>query len=187
MTVVYSNQHVFDYLNITQSEFVNLGFKFFLKIVHPENISSIYLLIKFYNDPKNYHKIFSNTYYAKTKNGWEWVYNSMKPVTFNEDGTTKYMLSSSCGLDEHLNSTREFRTLRKNLGFYEENIEKYLSMTNQEKEILGLIAKELTSAEIAEILSVSKITVEKLEKDLIKKLNVKSSVGLAKYALHFKL
>lgn len=61
MTVVYSNQKVYDYMNITQSEFVNLGFKFFLKVLHPENVSSIYLLIKFFNDPANKGRIFSNT------------------------------------------------------------------------------------------------------------------------------
>lgn len=70
MSVVYSNQNVLDFLNTTQLKSVKAGFNFFLKILHPENVSSIYLLIKFFNDPKNATKIFSNTYYAKTVNGW---------------------------------------------------------------------------------------------------------------------
>ena len=187
ITVVYSNQKVYDYLNVTEKDFLNLGFSFFLKVLHPENVSSIYLLIKFFSDPKNKGKIFSNTYYAKTKNGWEWVYNSMKPVTFNEDGSIKYMLSASCGLEELLKSKKEFRNLRKNLSFYEQNMEKYLSLTGEEKEVLELIAKELSTEEIADALHISKKMVDKISETLIQKLNVKSAVGLAKYALHFQM
>lgn len=111
----------------------------------------------------------------------------MKPVTFNEDGGIKYMLSASCSLAESLKSQKQFRSLKNNLSFYEENLEKYLSMTNQEKQILGLIADESTIEEIAELLSIPVVMVERIKNKLIKKFMVKSPDGLMKYAMLFQM
>ena len=66
-------------------------------------------------------------------------------------------------------------------------MEKYLAMTEREKEILKLITDEYTSVEIAEKLAISPYTVDTHRKNLIDKLGVKSSLGLAKYALLFNL
>lgn len=187
ISIVYNNKNAVDFLNMSQKESLKLGFNFFLKVIHPENIGTIYSLIKFFNNPDNVNKIYSNTFYVKSVNGWEWVYNSMKPVTFNKDGTIKYMLSASCSITESLKSKKQFRNLKNNLSFYEENLEKYLSMTNQEKEILVLLADESTVAEIAELLSVPAVSVEKTVSNLTKKFNVKSPDGLIKYAMLFHM
>ena len=60
-------------------------------------------------------------------------------------------------------------------------------MTNQEKEILVLLADESTVAEIAELLSVPAVSVEKTVSNLTKKFNVKSPDGLIKYAMLFHM
>jgi len=66
----------------------------------------------------------------------------------------------------------------------EANQEKSLSkpLTDREKEVLVLIAKEFNTREIAEALFISINTVETHRKNLIKKLQVKNVVGLALYA-----
>lgn len=56
-------------------------------------------------------------------------------------------------------------------------------LTGRELDVLKLIAQEYTSKEISKILFISTNTVETHRKNLIKKLNVKSSLGLAKFAL----
>ena len=58
-------------------------------------------------------------------------------------------------------------------------------LTGREREILNLIASEMTSIEIAEALHIEPSTVDTHRKHLIQKLNVKSSIGLVKYALIF--
>jgi DNA-binding CsgD family transcriptional regulator len=63
----------------------------------------------------------------------------------------------------------------------------YNSLTEREKEVLKLIAMELTSKEIGELLFISPLTVDTHRKHLIEKLKVKSSIGLIKYALLFNL
>ncbi len=55
-------------------------------------------------------------------------------------------------------------------------------LTDREKEILTLIAKEFNTREIAESLFISINTVETHRKNLIKKLQVKNVVGLALFA-----
>jgi len=67
----------------------------------------------------------------------------------------------------------------------EENSEGMLinSLTKREYQILKLIALEYTTKKICETLFISVSTVETHRKNLLKKLKVKNSVGLALFAL----
>lgn len=56
-------------------------------------------------------------------------------------------------------------------------------LTKREVEILKLIAQEMTNNEIAERLFISMYTVETHRKNLIRKIGVKNTAGLVKYAL----
>lgn len=60
-------------------------------------------------------------------------------------------------------------------------------LTERELEILKLITQELNNAEIADKLFISERTVETHRKNMIRKFNAKSIVGLIKYALEQKL
>jgi len=62
-----------------------------------------------------------------------------------------------------------------------------VSLTGREQEILRLIALEYSSREIADQLFISINTVETHRKNLIRKLNVRNSIGLAKIALQYGL
>ena len=57
------------------------------------------------------------------------------------------------------------------------------SLTRREYQILKLIAQQYTTKEIAQALHVSDSTVETHRKNLIRKVNVKNSVGLAIFAM----
>ncbi len=61
-----------------------------------------------------------------------------------------------------------------------ENIEK---LTSREIEILKMITMEFSTSEIADKLFISVPTVESHRSNLMKKLHVKSAIGMAKYAL----
>lgn len=61
--------------------------------------------------------------------------------------------------------------------------ETILSLTEREIEVLRLIALEMSSNEIADKLFISVSTVETHRRNLFQKLNVKSAIGLVKYAL----
>jgi DNA-binding CsgD family transcriptional regulator len=184
---VYCNKNVTENLGIKQEDFLQLGFEYILKITHPDNIDSIYMLIKFFNDVNNRYATFTHTIYIKSKNDWEWMYSMKRPATYNDNGTIKYLLSIGCSLDDLLNSDQQYLNFDDNLNEYKDNIDKYNSMTEREKEILKLIAQEYTSKEIGDMLFISPLTVDTHRKHLIEKLEVKSSIGLIKYALLFNL
>ncbi|MDN3593500.1 response regulator transcription factor [Zunongwangia endophytica] len=56
-------------------------------------------------------------------------------------------------------------------------------LTQREKEVLQLIAKEYTTQEIADMLFLSKHTIESYRKNLINKLEVRNLAGLTRYAI----
>ncbi len=186
-SMVDCNKNGCDFLGINKEEIESLGFKYILKIIHPENINSVYRFIKFYNNISNNNKTFSSTFYLNSSRGWEWTYACVKPAIFNEEGKSKYLLAVGCSIYNLLKSKSQFKRFRKDLNFFEVNLEKYLSMTEREKEILKLIADEFTSFEIAEKLSISHYTVDTHRKNLIEKLGVKSSIGLAKFSVLFDI
>ncbi len=59
--------------------------------------------------------------------------------------------------------------------------------TERELEILKLIVQEFNNAEIADKLFISERTVETHRKNMIRKFNTKTIVGLIKYAMDYKL
>lgn len=61
------------------------------------------------------------------------------------------------------------------------------TLTGREKEVLKLVSQEYNSAEIADLLNISQNTVDTYRKKLLKKTNVKNSVGLALYAVKYKI
>jgi DNA-binding NarL/FixJ family response regulator len=60
--------------------------------------------------------------------------------------------------------------------------EKHYDLTPREIEIIKLVIKEYSNAKIAEILHISEYTVETHRKNILRKTNTKSIVGLVKYA-----
>jgi two-component system invasion response regulator UvrY len=61
------------------------------------------------------------------------------------------------------------------------------SLTERELHVLKLITKQYSSIQMAEAMFLSIYTIETYRKSLLKKLNVKNSVGLAMYAFKNKI
>lgn len=60
-------------------------------------------------------------------------------------------------------------------------------LTEREREVLGMIVKEMTNEEIAKKLFLSKRTIDTHRQNLISKLRVKNTVGLVKAAFNMNL
>lgn len=67
------------------------------------------------------------------------------------------------------------------------NTTSQINFTEREKEIIQLIAKEYSNARIGEQLFISERTVESHRKNIFRKANVKTVVGLIKFAIENKL
>ena len=70
---------------------------------------------------------------------------------------------------------------------FQEGKPQQIAITRRELEVLKLIAQELSGTQIAEKLFISPTTVETHRKNLMQKLNTRTTVGLVKYALKFQL
>ncbi|MEM9896458.1 MAG: response regulator transcription factor [Bacteroidota bacterium] len=66
-------------------------------------------------------------------------------------------------------------------------VKKQTGLSNREIEILKLICKEFTAREIADMISVSELTVQTHRKNLMKKVGSKNVIGLVKYAFQQKI
>jgi DNA-binding NarL/FixJ family response regulator len=80
----------------------------------------------------------------------------------------------------------------KILGFLSQKGERKKKMeaselTAREKEVLSLIAEEMTNTEIAEKLFLSPRTIDTHRRNLLQKLQVKNTAGLVKYAMAHQL
>jgi len=70
---------------------------------------------------------------------------------------------------------------------FEHKKQEEISLTGREIEVLKLIAEENTTQEIADLLFLSKHTIESYRKNLISKLQVKNLAGLTKHAIKMGL
>jgi DNA-binding CsgD family transcriptional regulator len=184
---VYFNPVAVEYFGVTNEELHKMGFAFVFKYLHPENFSVVKTHIAYFSNPENYDKVLSHLYYVNTSNGWRWLYNCTRVVTFTAQGKAKYLFVSGTDITNILEGKDRFRKLKNNLGFVEQNGVLFQQLTGREKEILRLIVDEKTSQEIAAILQISAATVDTHRNNILQKLQVKSSVGLVKYAIMFDL
>ena len=77
--------------------------------------------------------------------------------------------------------------LQKEWHFARDHIEDFTSLTKREKEVVKLLAEGLNNPQIAQILFISRSTVEQHRKHINQKLKVKSFVQLMRYAYAFDL
>lgn len=61
------------------------------------------------------------------------------------------------------------------------------NITSREKQILSLVAREYSTNEISSLLKISARTVETHRKNILRKINSKSLVGLTKHAIKLGL
>jgi DNA-binding NarL/FixJ family response regulator len=120
------------------------------------------------------------------------MYN--KPVfikTLIEAGVSGYVLKNT-GREELL---KAIRTVADDQEYFGAEVTKAImssfktganptaELTRREMEILALVAKAHTTAEIAEKLFISTYTVDTHRKNLLSKLNLKNTAGLVNYAI----
>jgi DNA-binding CsgD family transcriptional regulator len=162
-----------------------LGMSFYTRFLSPENLPIVKDgLTHFVKTPK---EPFSMTYRVRTATlGWRWVYGISVPIgdTLNgvkytltilrdvEDGFIKLLSDTSNGKQVGLLSSLKARRL--------------LQLSQREKDVLLLMAEDLTAQQMADKLHITNDTVQYHRKQLKRKLKVKTSHGLVRYAIHLK-
>jgi len=170
-----------EYFGFDSNDLSNKGFDFFTNLVHPDDIAAIHKTVNFYNEfPNGTNRL---AFRGRRNDGeMRWLYNFDRVLNFNKVGAPQYLLAVSSDIEKVLDHT-DFN--RKHLQDRKDKLLLYNTLSKREREILHFIANELTSNEIGKKLFIESSTVDTHRKNILKKLQVKSSLGLVKYAFHF--
>lgn len=150
-----------------------------LKYFYDQRINQKVIVLSSYDDVKIVQEVLKlgASGYISKNNAGEHIVKAIKAVAKGE----QYF---SNDIQEELLKSISGQRVRK--GDMPEDF-LFESLTEREKEVLRLVTKELSTSEIADKMHISHHTVESYRKKLLKKLNVKNSVGLAMYAVKYKL
>jgi DNA-binding NarL/FixJ family response regulator len=150
-----------------------------LKYFHSKKIDQKVIVLSSYDDVKIVQEVLKlgASGYISKSNAGEHILKAIKAVANGE----QYF---SNDIQKELLKVVSGQTTKKG-----DMPEDFLlgSLTEQEKKVLTHVTNELSTAEIAEKMNISPHTVESYRKKLLKKLNVKNSVGLAMYAIKNRL
>jgi DNA-binding NarL/FixJ family response regulator len=185
-SLCHVNEKVVNYFNIPKDEMLGKGTDFAEQLLHPEYSHVLPLALAHYSNPDNYHTIYPYMYFMKSAEDYQWIYACSQVVAQQCNGAPKYILIVACNINTILDSKNNSATTVSEMDSLNHlGMERYISLSCREKQILRLISKEYTTNEIAEKLFISKATVDSHRKNLLRKLNVKSAIGLTKYVLLF--
>jgi DNA-binding CsgD family transcriptional regulator len=155
---------------------------FLESIIHP--VSYQFLL---YNTRllKPSAESFDGVFYLKTngKAKYTWVCASVKVAGFTQSGIPKLIYICFVEVERAMECYIRVATYQSDMIGNGGASELISSLNSREVEMLNLVASERTSKEIADILNLSQSAVDSARKRLIKKLKVKSVVGLVKAAM----
>lgn len=180
---VYFCRRSREYLGMPNLDFNKMSMTFYKKVLHPDNGQVFQLgIYHFFSQP---YELFSMTYKINVPDqGWRWLYGVSKMLTKEEAGGALYTITVLCDVESLFEAQLDNPDNPHQALLTKEEKMRYLLLTTREKEVLQLISKELSAKEISAQLFISEHTIKSHRKSILKKLKIKSSVGMVKYALY---
>lgn len=179
---VYFCKRSREYLGLPNLSFSSITMNFYHKFLNFENGTLFQLGISHFI--KTPYELFPFTCKVKIPNkGWRHLYGCSKMLDSGATGEIKHTLTILCDVEDLFEKQlMQARTEQISILTEKEQL-RYLLLTEREREILTLVTQEESSQSIAEKLFISEHTVKDHRKAIRKKLQVKSSIGLVKYAI----
>jgi PAS domain S-box-containing protein len=176
---LWTNKRGLDFIGYSQKEISEIGFEFFLRVVHPDDIQVLMQTIsRIQTDPK---KSFGGLIRVRSKEGdYHWMMWSVTVMEF-KNGVPWKMLIANLDVSEMVDSENQISILLKeNLRL--KNQLRTCLLTRRETEILKLISQGMTDKEIGECLHISAKTVKTHRNNLHRKLHQKNTASLVHFA-----
>ena len=130
--------------------------------------------------------LINNKAYSISEKRFSWL-NKGKYNPFGYDIRKGEKLKINLPIYKRNRLRNKLIRIQNEFKFVDRNINNYLKLTSREKEIIQLLVKGYNSLKIAEILFISRSTVEQHRKHINCKLKVKSFAQLMRYAYAFDL
>jgi len=181
--VVYVSEKALRISDTSREEVTNSPVKYANKITFPGDLYKGISVVK--RHLASHHKQRAVGYLQRFKM-LSTEYNPWYTVT-KADTRRNELISTYIPINElySLNS-RMLRILEEEI-FFKENYQRFVGLTDREKEIITLLANGLQNNEIGDVLFISKATVEQHRKNLKRKLEIKRFVDLIRFAQAFDL
>jgi PAS domain S-box-containing protein len=176
---LWANQRLYDYTGFSSEEIDKMGFDFFKKTMHPEDIQLITESMQKFEDDGN--SVHGGIMRLRPKDGdFHWFIGNMGVMEM-KNGKPWRVIVAVQNLEE-MNDTRTqiLQLIRENLRLKNKLLINSLSV--REKQLVRLIAKSYTDKEIALELNISPATVKTHRHNIIQKLSLKNKVGIAQFA-----
>jgi DNA-binding CsgD family transcriptional regulator len=179
---VWSNRFAIDFIGYSQDEITKLGFDFFSKILHPDDLE----IIKATAAIPLPHKTGNTFTYMqrikpKGKTDYLWMYGNGTILELYENGYPKKSLNVVVEISHLMHTENQLMAALKEINWLHNKV-RCQSLTKREKEILNYIAKGYTDKDIGEKLFISVATAKTHRNNLIKKLCLKNTASLAAFA-----
>lgn len=177
---IWASQATYDLLGYTREEIEMMGYEYFLKVMHPDDVAIIGNAIsKFCTDNR---QIFGGLVRLKPKNGdYIWFLGSIVVIETKNSVPWRFLAAAlnmsdmKDTRDQIIELTRENLRLRNQL--------KIKSLTRREMEVIKLIANSHSDKSIAELLFISPTTAKTHRKNIKRKLDVNKTASIVQFAV----
>ncbi len=158
------------------------GMKGLKNICHPDDIHILKERLDYFINPQTKDKSHTAVYRLKHMKGhYIWVYINTFVIGRNPDRSPEKTGGIMINLEELM--IPAFFEKQLSARKKEENINRLNLLSRREKEILSYICKGLSASRVAEIMQLSKRTVEAHKRNMQKKLGFNNSASLISFAI----
>jgi DNA-binding CsgD family transcriptional regulator len=188
-SVVYMSKRGLDILGITLQEVKDMGADYHTNFFNVEEAKEYVPKFMSHLERNNDDEVLSLFQQVRPSpsEAFTWYSTSMKIFMRDEDGNPLLTIGIALPVDPKHHLTSKVSRLLEENNFLRNNLKKFTTLGNREKEVLKLLALGKSSAEIAKELFISVSTVETHRKNIRNKLEASTSYQLAQYARAFDL
>jgi DNA-binding CsgD family transcriptional regulator len=124
---------------------------------------------------------------TSTDREWDWYMSMSKILLRDDDNKPLLTITTAMQIDpQHYFTAKANRLLEQNV-FLRKNYDKFVKLSEREREILKLLTLGKSATEIGTALNISPATAETHRKNIKKKLDTTNSYELSEYARAFDL
>lgn len=186
--VIYMSEPGRKILNASNEEMQAMGMDYYNKFFNPdeaqEYVPKVLGLLE-RNNNEEFLSFFQQVRPADSTE-YEWWLSSTR-IFMQDEGKPSLTLTVAIPVDpEHNIATKVERLLHEN-NFLRKNGELFASLTKREKQILGMMAQDKTSIEMAEQLFLSEDTIKTHRRNIKKKINAHNQYDIIRFAQAFEL
>jgi DNA-binding CsgD family transcriptional regulator len=157
----------------------------FTGILHPDALAPV--LVTYSEVANNTGLMETAAFRARHASGkYRWLHGSFYALPSSKKKTTQ-IVTIATDYSDYSNSESVLKELLKHNKDVSTEDLKLRNLSKREQEIIRLITQGMTSHEIAELLSLSKMTIQTHRQNILRKLNLKRPADLIRFALEHDL